>query len=75
MKKRIVFCAAALLLCAVCAAACAGGRGLNGELLNAVSAAHDWDGYMLTGNQAEYFAVLGTQEQARPCCRWGRTAI
>ena len=62
MKKRIVFVAAVLLLCTVCAAACANGWGLNGELLNAVSATHDWDGYMRTGNQAEYFAVLGTQE-------------
>lgn len=61
MKKILLFCVTIALLCALYGAASANGWGLKGALLSAVSKTHTWDEYTLAGNQANEFAVLGTQ--------------
>ena len=60
MKKKALFCAAVLLLCALCAGASANSWGLTGRLLTAVSKVNNWNDYTCV-SQAGDFAVMHSQ--------------
>ena len=60
MKNRIciILLAAALCMVLLCSGASANSWNLKGKLLQAMIKTHDWDDYILLGNQADPFAVM-----------------
>ena len=63
MKKRICLVIIPLLMCMVliCTNASANSWNLKGKLLQAMIKTHDWDDYILLGNQADPFAVMSAR--------------
>ncbi|MBR0341793.1 MAG: hypothetical protein IJH64_06035 [Oscillospiraceae bacterium] len=63
MKKRICLVIIPLLMCMVliCTSASANSWNLKGKLLQAMIKTHDWDDYILLGNQADPFAVMSAR--------------
>jgi hypothetical protein len=63
LRKLLTLILAAVMLCTVllCSSASANSWNLKGKLLQAMIKTHDWDDYILLGNQADPFAVMSAR--------------
>ena len=63
MRKCFILILTAVMLCTVllCSSASANSWNLKGKLLQAMIKTHDWDDYILLGNQADPFAVMSAR--------------
>ena len=63
MKKHFRMIILAVMICTIllCSSASANSWNLKGKLLQAMIKTHDWDDYILLGNQADPFAVMSAR--------------